>query len=125
MPAIETQIWKSARLIIERSETETQGTVFRLSGPFTARDIYNSLSPEAYHNIFEAPPTDGLPHAHAHVFDLTDVPYMDSIGLGMLASHYVRCQTKGIQLSIVGVSFRVRELLKITRMDAVLPIAAP
>jgi hypothetical protein len=25
---------------------------------------------------------------------------MDSTGLGMLASHYVRCQSKGIRLSI-------------------------
>jgi len=121
MPTNETQIWKSARLTIERTESETQGIVFRLSGPFTARDIYNSLSPDAYRNILETPPNDGLPLVH--IFDLTGVPYMDSLGLGMLASHYVRCQAKGIRLSIIGLSPRVQELLHITNMDTVLPIA--
>jgi len=123
MPTIETQIWKSSRLTIERAEDETQGmVVFRLSGPFTARDMYNSLSPDAFRNIFESVTGDAQPAAH--IFDLTEVPYMDSIGLGMLVSHYVRCQSKGIRLSITGASPRVQELFKITRMENVLPIVA-
>ena len=122
MPAIEAQIWKSSKFTIERAESETHGTVFRFSGPFTARDMYNSLSPDAFRNIFESAPGDEQPPAH--VLDLTEVPYMDSMGLGMLASHYVRCQSKGIRLSITGVSPRVQELLRITRMENVLPIAA-
>ena len=119
MPAFETQIWTSARLTIERGESETLGTVFRFSGPFTGRDMYNSLSPDAFRNIFESAPGNEPP---AHVFDLTEVPYMDSTGLGMLASHYVRCQSKGIRLSITGVSARVQELFKLTGMSTVLPI---
>jgi anti-anti-sigma factor len=58
------------------------------------------------------------------LFDLTDVPYMDSLGLGMLASHYVRCQSRGIQLTITGASHRVRQLFQLTKMDTVLPIAS-
>jgi anti-anti-sigma factor len=117
-----SQTWKSARLTIERSENETHGTVFRLSGPFTARDIYSSLSPDAFRNIFE--PAPGAEQPSAHIFDLTGVPFMDSTGLGMLTRHYVRCQSKGIQLTITGVSPRVRQLLRITKMESVLPIAA-
>jgi anti-anti-sigma factor len=45
-------------------------------------------------------------------------------GLGMLISHYVRCQGKGIQLSITGVSPRVQELFRLTGMEKVLPIAS-
>jgi ABC-type transporter Mla MlaB component len=107
MPTFETQIWKSARLTIERGQSETLGTIFRFYGPFTGRDMYNSLSQ----------PTE-------HLFDLTEVPYMDSTGLGMLASHYVRCQSKGIRLSITGVNPRVHELFRLTGMSTVLPIAA-
>jgi anti-anti-sigma factor len=118
--ASETQIWNSARLTIERSESETHGTVFRLSGPFTGRDMYNSLSPDAFRNIFE--PAPGGAEAPAHVFDLAEVPYMDSTGLGMLVSHYVRCQSKGIRLSITGVNARIRELFRLTGMTTVLPI---
>jgi len=122
MPTIQAQIWRGASLTIDRTESETDGTVFRFSGPFTAHGIYASLSPDALRNLFESPPRDG--HPHIHIFDLTEVPYMDSLGLGMLASHYVRCQRDKIQLSITRVSPRVRESLRMTKMDTVLPIAA-
>jgi hypothetical protein len=46
MPTFETQIWTSARLTIERGQSETLGTIFRFYGPFTGRDMYNSLSPD-------------------------------------------------------------------------------
>ena len=119
MASIETQIWKSARLTIERGESETHGTVFRLSGPFTGRDMYSSLSPDAFRNIFESAP-DGA-QAPAHVFDLTEVPYMDSAGLGMIVSHYVRCQGRGVRLVAVGVSSRVVQLFELTKVDKFFP----
>jgi anti-anti-sigma factor len=123
MSTFEPQIWKSARLTIERDQSETLGTIFRFFGPFTGRDMYNSLSPDAFRNIFEPAPDHEQPTAY--VFDLTEVPYMDSTGLGMLASLYVRCQSKGIRLSIAGVNPRVQELFRLTGMSTVLPIAAP
>ena len=124
--AIDTQIWKSARLTIERTESDMDGTVFRLPGPFTARDMYHSLSPEAFHNIFEsvsADPQQAKQVPPKQIFDLTEVPYMDSLGLGMLVSHSVRCRCKGIFLSITGISLRVQELFRLTKMESVLPIA--
>jgi anti-anti-sigma factor len=121
MPTIEPQIWKSARLTIERGKSEAQGTVFRFFGPLTTRDMYSALSPDAFRNIFESAPDDEPPPAHT--FDLNGVPYMDSTGLGMLASHYTRCQSKGIRLSITGASPRVQELFRLTGMEKVFPIA--
>ena len=44
-----------------------------------------------------------------YVFDLTEVPYMDSTGLGMVVRHYVRCQDKGVRFIAAGVSPRVLE----------------
>jgi anti-anti-sigma factor len=120
MAASETEIWKSARLTIERGETESNGTIFRLTGPFTGRDMYNSLSPDAFRNIFESP-KDSV-QSSTHVFDLTEVPYMDSTGLGMLVSHYVRCQSKGVHLGIRGANDRVQELFRLTGMTGVLPL---
>lgn len=122
MPTIATQIWNGSRFTVERAESEMHGTIFRFSGPFTARDMYNSLSPDAFRHILESVPGDEQPPAH--ILDLTEVPYMDSMALGLLASHYVRCQSKGIRLSITGVSPRVRELLRITKMENALPITA-
>ena len=122
MTSNDAQTWKSARLTIERDHSESLGTVYRLSGPFTARDLYHSLSPDALRIIFETTPCDRRPLAQ--ILDLTEVPYMDSTGLGMLTSHSVRCQKNGIRLSIIGLSPRVRELFRITKMENVLPVAA-
>ena len=119
MPTFETQIWKSARLTIERGKSETQGTIFRFYGPFTGRDMYNSLSPDAFRNIFESAPDHEQPAAH--LFDLTEVPYMDSAGLGMIVSHYVRCQGRGVRLVAVGVSSRVVQLFELTKVDKFFP----
>jgi anti-anti-sigma factor len=121
MPTLETQIWKSARLTIERAESNADSTVFRFFGPFTARDMYHSLSPETVHNIFGSAPDSLLPAKH--VFDLTEVPYMDSLGLGLLVSHSARCRCKGIALYFRGISPRVQELFRMTKMESVLPIA--
>lgn len=114
------QIWQSSKFKIERSEGKTPGTViFRLSGPFTARDMYGSLSPSALRNTFESEEPGA--HHTLHILDLTDVPYMDSAGLGLIVSHYVRCQKRGVRLVAAGVSSRVLQLLEMTKVDKFFP----
>ena len=118
-----TQIWKGSTFTIERQRDLAAGTViFRFSGPFTARDMYSSLTPAALRNIFESDPPHQVPSLN--IFDLTDVPYMDSCGLGLLVGHFVRCQSKGIQLIAAGVKPRVMELFKTTRVEHLFPITA-
>src|ERR1700737_2050103 len=64
------QVWKSSRFTIERNQGKTPDTViFRLSGPFTARDMHGALSPDALRNTFEAEEGND-PHA-LHILDLT------------------------------------------------------
>jgi anti-anti-sigma factor len=114
------QVWKSTRFTIERSEGKVPGTViFRLSGPFTARDMHGALSPDALRNTFETEEGD-VPHA-LHILDLTEVPYMDSAGLGLIVSHYVRCQARGVRLVVAGVSARVLQLFEMTKVDGFIP----
>ena len=114
------QVWKSSKFTIERNQGKTAGTViFRLSGPFTARDMHGALSPNELRNTFEAEERDA---SHAlHILDLTEVPYMDSAGLGMIVSHYVRCQGRGVRLVLAGVSPRVVQLLEMTKVDEFFP----
>jgi ABC-type transporter Mla MlaB component len=96
------QVWKSSKFTIERNQGERPGTIiFRLSGPFTARDMHGALSPDALRNTFEAEEENdpqALPIHALHILDLTEVPYMDSAGLGLIVSHYVRCQGRGVRL---------------------------
>ena len=49
---------------------------------------------------------------------------MDSAGLGMVATQYARCQRQGVQFVAVGAGPRILELLRITRLDKVIPMAA-
>ena len=113
------QVWKSSKFTIERNQGKTPGTViFRLSGPFTARDMHGALSPNDLRNTFES--EEGAPHA-LHILDLADVPYIDSAGLGLIVSHYVRCQGRGVRLVVAGVSPRVVQLLEMTKVDEFFP----
>jgi anti-anti-sigma factor len=119
------QIWKATSFSIERKEGKASSTViFRLSGPFTARDMYSSLTPLDLQNMlnFQSLPAEKPPALN--ILDLTGVPYVDSAGLGMIVDHYVHCKGKGIKLVVAGVSPRVLELFKMTKVDATLPIAA-
>jgi anti-anti-sigma factor len=111
-------------LTFEREVDEGPGTVvFRFSGPFTARTVFECQSPDAVSKMFDLQLMlpSGEPPA-ANIFDLTDVPYMDSSGLGMVVRHYVRCQDKGVRFVAAGVNPRVLELFKLTNVDAVIPI---
>ncbi len=125
MPMIQAQVWKGSPFTIERKEGKAPGTViFHLSGPFTARDMYGSLTPLALSNMFDfqSVSSDELPALN--VFDLTDVPYIDSKGLGMIVTQYVRCKNKGIPLIVAGMSPRVLELFKMTKVDTIIPMIA-
>lgn len=56
------------------------------------------------------------------ILDLTDVPYMDSAGLGVLTNSYVSHQKNGRKLLFVGVNERVQTLFKITKLDQLFEI---
>jgi anti-anti-sigma factor len=123
MPISQAQIWKGTPFSIERKEGKSSGTViFRLSGPFTARDMYGSLTPVGLRNMldFNSMPNEAPPVVN--ILDLTEVPYMDSAGLGIVVGHYVSCHCKGIRLIAAGLSPRVRELFQMTRVDTTIPM---
>jgi len=96
--------------------------------------MYGSLSPFGLHDMldFQAMPGNGGPNDEpptvtipaVTILDLTDVPYMDSTGLGAIVSLYVRCRGRGIRLIAAGAGPRVLELFQMTKVDAVIPMIA-
>lgn len=99
-------------LTIERKDGKQPGTrVFSLVGPLTLRNLFEFQS--ELRNLTPPPLT---------VIDLTEVPYMDSAGMGLVMNHYVRCQTRGTKLVVVGANNRVLDLFKVTKVDTVLPL---
>ncbi len=100
-------------LTIDRKEGKNPGTrIFCLSGPLTLRNLFE-LQAEL-RSVVPPPLT---------IIDITDVPYMDSAGMGLVMNHYVRCQTKGAKLMVTGANSRVMDLFKVTKVDTVLPLA--
>jgi len=55
-------------------------------------------------------------NAETMILDLTDVPYIDSAGLGSLVATYVSHQKKGRHLVLTGVKPRVNKIIEVTKM---------
>lgn len=101
-------------LTIARREGSTAETlIFALSGPLTLRNMFD------FQNELRSSATPRLT-----ILDLTEVPYMDSAGMGLVMNHYVHCQSRGSRLVVVGASGRLLDLFKVTKVDSVLPLAA-
>jgi anti-sigma B factor antagonist len=56
------------------------------------------------------------------LINLTDVPWMNSAGLGILLSAYSRMKDRGGKLRFFGVGERVRGILKTTKLLTVLDV---
>jgi anti-anti-sigma factor len=123
MSSIQAEVWKGSTFTIERKDDPAaEAVIFRFKGPFTARDMYAALTPVALRNMFESDPPHTSPKVN--IFDLSEVPYMDSCGLGLIIGHFVRCQNKGVHLVAAGVTPRVLQLLKTTKTDHLFPMTS-
>jgi anti-anti-sigma factor len=60
-----------------------------------------------------------IPQAKRVVLDLSSVTYMDSSGLGAVVSLYVTAKRVGVELQLINLSQRVRELLGMTNLLSV------
>ena len=93
-------------LIIEEVSAPQNGPhILRLSGPL----ILSTLG--EFQSRVRADRSNNL------ILDLTDVPYIDSAGIGALVGTYVRHQRDENGLSLVGVNDRVRAALKIAHIE--------
>ena len=98
-------------LTFQQKEGKTPGTrIFVLDGPLILRNMFE----------FQAAMRLGSPQRT--YIDLTNVPYMDSAGIGAIVNYYVHCQKDATQVIVAGVSDRVMELFKMTKVDSVIPI---
>jgi anti-anti-sigma factor len=98
-----------APLSFEKIDGAKEGlTVVRLTGPLTLR------------NIFEIQKELGSNPPPVAVFDLTDVPYMDSAGIGVLINYYVSAAKNGRRMALAGANERIDALLVMTKVRELL-----
>jgi anti-anti-sigma factor len=101
-------------LTIEPLPGSSPGTVvLRLTGSITM----NTVMP------LRAQFRDAEPPSHM-ILDFSGVAYMDSAGMSEIIGHEVYCRDKGVRMTLAGVTSRVLNMLKITRLDKVLTLAA-
>jgi anti-sigma B factor antagonist len=73
--------------------------------------------PLVLNNFFEFQSMVRADQSQALIIDFTNVPYIDSAGIGALVGAYVTRQNSGRRLALAGVSDRVRDALKVTRVE--------
>jgi anti-sigma B factor antagonist len=81
------------------------------------RRILSLHGPLVLATIFDFQATVRADNSQSLIIDLTDVPYVDSAGIGALVGAYVTRQKDGRSLALVGVSDRVHNALKVTRVE--------
>jgi len=79
--------------------------VLRLKGPVVLGTLFQFQS------------TIRAKDAAALIIDFTNVPYVDSAGIGALVGAYVTHNKEGRSLTLVGVNERVRNALIVTRVE--------
>ena len=93
-----------------------------LPGPQPNSSVLRLHGPLLVNNLARLRDTLQDSDARLLVVDLADVPYMDSGGLGVLINGYVSRQNRGRRIAFIAPSVSVKALMKMTRVDSVLPI---
>ena len=92
------------QLDTEKTQTET---IFHCAGRITSSTA--SLLQSTVRRV--------IPEKKTVVLDLSKVTYMDSSGLGALVGLWVSAKKDGCEVKLVGLSQRVKELLRLTGLD--------
>lgn len=83
--------------------------ILKLEGPLTLSNLF------AFQDELRK-------EATTTILDLSDVPYMDSAGMGAIINYYVGCQRNGRKLLVAGSNYRVLELFKLTKVDQLITL---
>ena len=100
---------RSENLKIEALDGSRGARILKLTGAFTIQTLFefqNMARQEA---------------AKPMIVDISNVPYMDSAGLGCVISVFASCQRTNRGFGIIGVSERIRTLFEVTHVDGLLP----
>ena len=93
-------------------------TIHDVDDPANGHRILHLQGPILISNLFDFQNRVRGNTARSLILDLTAVPYIDSAGIGALVGACVNHQKDGRSLALVGVSDRVRNALKVTRVES-------
>ena len=84
--------------------------ILSLAGPFTLGNMF-----QFQRDLQEMKPA-------YLVFDIAQVPYLDSAGLGLLVNYFVSAQKGGRRMAVAGATPRVLTLFEMTKVDGLLKL---
>jgi anti-sigma B factor antagonist len=100
---------RDAPLTVTAKSGQHEGTtILTLKGPLTLQNSFDFQNDLAQHK------------PAVLILDLTESPYMDSAGLGLLMNCYVSAEKNGRKVLLAGVNERIRALLEMTRVNLIL-----
>ena len=82
--------------------------ILKLSGPLTISTIFG------FQDQLRAMTPQVL------IVDLSETPYMDSAGLGLIMNYFVSAQSHGRKMLLAGVNDRIKALFEMTKVSGVL-----
>ena len=85
--------------------------ILRLSGPLTLGNVFD------FQSLVRSDQSSCL------FVDLSDVPYIDSAGIGALVGAHVSGERRGRRLVLVGACERVRNALQVTKVEQYFTLA--
>src|ERR1700752_865154 len=88
-----------------------------IPGPKAGQRILRLSGPLVIATLFDFQAKVRADNSRALIIDFTNVPYADSAGIGALVGAYVTRQHSGRKLALAGVNNRVRDALKVTRVE--------
>jgi anti-anti-sigma factor len=94
---------------IDVVDNDSGARIMKLRGALTIRTLFD----------FQA--VSRQPMIKPVIVDLTNVPYMDSAGLGCIVSVFTSCQNKGLGFAVCGLSSRLQSLFDVTHVSTLLP----
>jgi len=83
----------------------------------SGRRVLSLKGPLLISNLYEFQTKVRSNRSRSLIIDFSQVPYVDSAGIGALVGAQVTQQKEGCSLALVGVSERVRNALKVTHVE--------
>jgi anti-sigma B factor antagonist len=94
---------------IEATDSASGAKIFKLFGPLTIQTLFD------FQQMIREETAKPI------IIDISQVPYMDSAGLGCVVSAFTSCQRNQRAFGITGLTERIKTLFAVTHVDGLLP----
>jgi anti-anti-sigma factor len=98
------------------SKRQGQVLVVKVSGRIVYGEESNQLRDAVKEAIASKPMPPGI------VINLSQVPYIDSGGIGTVVGLYTSAHASGIEFKLAGANAKVEQVLRITHLHTVIPV---